>query len=292
MNILLLGASGLIGHRIFIELGARSHDVHGLMLGPVERFSTTGLFNEKNATGGIDLAEFDQLLPVLADRKPEVIINCCGITRRRPEVNNAVRAISVNAILPHKLADWAGEAGARVVHLSTDCVFDGKLGNYDEDAPISGEDQYGRTKGLGELWYDHTVTLRTSFIGQELQHHSELLDWFLGQRGKTIRGFTRAMYSGFSTIQCARMIVDIIENNPDLSGLYNMSMAQPVSKFDLLSMANKAYGIGAEIIPEAEFSKDASLDGSKLRNLIGLKSPSWETMMQELADDRALYGRP
>ncbi|MEL7430124.1 MAG: SDR family oxidoreductase, partial [Pseudomonadota bacterium] len=231
MNILLLGASGLIGHRVFIELGARSHDVHGLMLGSAGRFANTGLFNEKNTTAGIDLIDFDALLPVLEDKKPEVIINCCGITRRRPEIDNAVRSISVNAILPHKLADWAAETGARVVHLSTDCVFDGKLGNYDEDAQISGEDQYGRTKGLGELWYDHTLTLRTSFIGQELQHHSELLDWFLGQRGKTIHGFTRAMYSGFSTIQCARMIVDIIEDHPTLSGLYNLSMAQPVSKY-------------------------------------------------------------
>lgn len=291
MRIVVLGASGLIGHKLFQMLGVRFDDVHAVLHGSRDRFATAGLFKESNSSEHVDVQDFPVLRKILETRAPDVVLNCAGITKRRPEIDMPLRAISVNALFPHRLAEWAGENNVRIIHFSTDCVFDGTLGNYTEDSDTTGKDAYGKTKALGEIRYDHSLTLRSSFIGRELSVFSELLEWFLAQDGETIKGFTNAYYSGISTPQMARIVGDVIEHHPDLNGLYQLSTVEPISKFDLLTKAKQAFGKNIEIEPDDDFVNKPTLDGSKLRAVYDPAIPSWDDMMTELADDNNFYER-
>ena len=288
-RIVILGAGGLIGHKLFERLRPRFGDVTAVLHGTRERFAGIGLFDGEDVIQNVDVRNFDRLTGILHALNPDVVLNCAGITKRRPEVNDPVHTISVNSLFPHYLANWAGENGKRVIHFSTDCVFNGKLGNYTEESPTTGEDAYGRTKALGEIDYPHTLTIRSSFVGRELSVHSELLDWFLQQRGKTIKGFTNAFYTGISTLEMARIVGDIIEHHPELGGLHQLSVQEPISKYDLLCLARDAFEYDTEIIPDGDFVIKPTLNSEKLRAAIPLDLPSWPEMMRNLAMDDILY---
>lgn len=285
MRILILGASGLIGHKLFEQLGKRFDDVHALLHRDRSLFEECGLFSGDNVIDNFDVSDLPATLKMLDSVKPDVVLNCVGITKRRPEVNDAIYAITVNSIFPHWLANWASDNGKRIIHFSTDCVFDGSLGDYTEESNTTGPDAYGKTKALGEIRYDHTLTIRSSFIGRELAVFSELLEWFIGQKGNTIKGFTNAFYSGVSTIYMAKVVGDIIESHPNLGGLYQLSTPEPISKYDLLCTARDAFGLDVEIVADGDFSIMPTLNGSKLRQELSLAVPDWPTMMKELADD-------
>lgn len=283
MRILVLGASGLIGHKLFQNLTTRFGDVHGVLHRDRSLFSGFQLFEGDKIIDNVDASYFPKLEGILHAVNPDVVLSCIGITKRRPEVNDALYAIEVNSMLPHRLADWAKKQSKRIIHFSTDCVFDGSLGDYTEESNTTGPDAYGKTKALGEINYDHTLTIRSSFIGRELDVFSELLEWFIGQQGKTIKGFTNALYSGVSTIFMSKVVGDIIESHPDLSGLYQLSTPDPISKYDLLCCARDAFNMDVEIIPDGDFVIKPTLDGSKLREKIKLEVPTWTEMMQGLA---------
>jgi dTDP-4-dehydrorhamnose reductase len=187
--------------------------------------------------------------------------------------------------LPHRLAVLARVAGARLIHLSTDCVFSGRRGNYREDDPADAEDLYGRTKLLGEVSEEPCLTLRTSIIGPELSRKSGLLEWFMAQRGGTVRGFTRAIFSGFTTAELSRVIERLLEE-PHASGLYHVSSA-PISKYDLLVRINAALGIGVAIGADDSFACDRSLDSERFRSTFGYTPPAWDEMVTELAQEVA-----
>lgn len=284
MKIAVLGAGGLIGHKLFEKLSRRFGDSVFACLHRCRREYAAGeLFDNSRVFENVDVLDFDGTTSLLDSLEVDVVLNCVGITKRRPEVKDAVTAISINSLFPHKLAAWAGKRGRRVFQFSTDCVFNGKEGPYNEDSPTTGEDEYGRTKALGELRYDHCLTIRSSFIGRELSEYSELLEWFLGQQGPSIKGFTEAYYSGISTIEMARIVGDLIEFHPDLGGLYQLATDEPISKYDLLCEARRAFQKDIEIIPDSEFSIRPTLDGSKLKKVIGYDLPSWTEMMEDLA---------
>lgn len=289
MRILVLGSSGLIGHKLLQKLTERFGDVFGTLHGGRSRFEGNPLFAGPRIIENVDVRAFRQLEGILKAVNPDVVLNCAGITKRRPEVNVPLEAISVNALFPHQLARWAGENGKRVIHFSTDCVFDGAEGPYSEASETTGNDAYGRTKALGEIRYDHTLTIRSSFIGRELAVHSELLDWFLRQRGPSINGFTDAWYSGISTIEMARIVGDIIEYHPEINGLHQLSMPEPISKYDLLRLAREAFSKTIEIIPDSSFSIRPTLDGALLRSKMDIVLPGWPDMMAALAADSARY---
>ncbi|MGI9351165.1 MAG: dTDP-4-dehydrorhamnose reductase family protein [Rhizobiaceae bacterium] len=291
MHIVILGCSGLIGHKLYQVLAKRFDQVTGVLHGSLDRFNRFRIFASSSIVENVSVEDKDSVFSILNHLQPDVVLNCAGITRRRPEIDTPIKAIAVNALFPHLLAEWAGDSGARVIHFSTDCVFDGSVGNYQESSEVSPEDAYGRTKALGEIRYDHTLTIRSSFIGQELDTHSELLAWFLQQSGKQIGGFTHAMYSGVSTSELSRVVGDIIEKFPDLSGLYNLSIEEPISKYDLLCLARDAYSIDVEINKDSSLVTNPTLDGSKLRKAINLKLPDWEEMMCYLASQKGFYQR-
>lgn len=291
MKIVILGVSGLIGHKLYQVLGQRFGNVLGVMHGRADRFQRFGLFAPETIVEGIEAADFGAVSGMLDSLKPDVILNCAGITKRRPEINDPVQAISVNSLFPHLLARWAGDNDSRVIHFSTDCVFDGTIGNYTEESPTTGQDAYGKTKALGEIRYDHCLTIRSSFVGRELSVHSELLDWFLQQEGQKIRGFTQAWYSGISTIEMARIVGDIIEHHPQINGLHQLSIDGRISKYDLLCLARDSFGANIEIEPDDTVNIDATLDSSLLRSKMELKLPDWPQMMAELAAEADMYGK-
>ena len=220
MNVVILGASGLIGHKLFQQLTSRFENVYAVLHRSKEDFRNIPLFASSDKVFyGIDVLDFAKLTGILTALNPDVVLNCVGITKRKPEIKIPALAIATNSLFPHKLADWALENGTRIIHFSTDCVFDGSVGNYDEQSPTTGMDTYGQTKALGELRYDHSLTIRSSFIGRELFGKTELLEWFLNQESPQIQGFSRAFYSGVSTIYMCSVVTEIIQHQSDIGGL-------------------------------------------------------------------------
>jgi dTDP-4-dehydrorhamnose reductase len=221
--------------------------------------------------------------------RPDVILNCVGVIKQLDAAKDARASIYTNALFPHLLAAEATERGARVIHVSTDCVFSGERGSYRETDFADARDLYGRTKLLGELPAPH-LTMRTSIVGRELFSSLSLLDWFLSQRGRRVRGFQRAIYSGFSTIALSREIARVISDRPKLAGLYHVS-SEPIAKYDLLHLWRSAYGVDIEIEPDDAFLCDRSLLSGRYRADAGFTPPSWPEMVDEMARDATPYAR-
>jgi dTDP-4-dehydrorhamnose reductase len=231
----------------------------------------------------VDARNLQDLVGALGQSRPEAVINAIGIVKQRPSAKDAIASLEVNALLPHRLADLCRAAGARLIHLSTDCVFSGLKGRYVEGDPSDAQDLYGRTKYLGEVQEPHCLTLRTSIIGLELARNASLIEWFLAQRG-TVRGFRRAIYSGLTTPEMARAIEHFLLREPDLSGLWHLSSA-PINKYDLLATLMARLGrTDAELVPDDKFVCDRSLDGTALQERAAYRVASWDEMLDELAE--------
>jgi dTDP-4-dehydrorhamnose reductase len=248
------------------------------------------LFRDERVIDGVDAADFGALTALLDRVQPGIIVNCVAVTLRKGASADAAASIALNALLPHQLAQWCTAHGARLIHFSTDCVFSGRTGGYAEESRTDAEDLYGRTKALGEVCGAGALTLRSSFIGRELAHGTELLEWFLAQRGGRIRGYRQALYTGVSSLYLARLVGDIIEHHPRLAGLYNLA-SEVITKFDLLCLARAAFGVDVEIDPDDSFVCRRNLDGNRLREALRLPAASWPEMMAELAADATPYDR-
>lgn len=231
----------------------------------------------------VDANYFDSIIRALASIQPDIVINCIGIIKQLPAASDPLTAITVNALLPHRISLISRTAGARVIHISTDCVFNGRKGMYTENDQSNAEDLYGRTKYLGEVSYPHCVTLRTSIIGHELKGRYGLIEWFLAQTQK-VRGFRKAIYSGFPTIELARIILDYVLPNPELIGIYHVS-SEPISKNDLLRFVAERYGKEIEIEPDEDFVQDRSLDSTIFREMTGYQPPSWDRLIEIMHSD-------
>ena len=231
---------------------------------------------------GFDLVNEDDLTILFERTRPEVVIHCAGLVKQVHESNDPLRAIPVNALLPHRLARLCGIAGARLIHMSTDCVFSGKTGGYAEGDEPDALDLYGRSKLLGEVAGPHAVTLRTSIIGHELEGSRSLVNWFLAQTGD-VRGFTRAIFSGLPTVELARVIQAHVIPDPALQGLYHVS-ADPISKHDLLSLVARTYGKEVRIIPDDTLVIDRSLDSSRFRKATGYVPAAWPELVRRMQE--------
>jgi len=270
----------MLGHQLLRHFGAR-HEVRATLRGPLERYAAFGLFHQGNAAGGVDVQDFESVRKAFRAFSPDAVINATGIVKQRAEAEQAVPSIEINALFPHRMAALCAEAGARLVHMSTDCVFSGSRGNYGEsDVPDAG-DLYGRSKLLGEVAAPPAITLRTSIIGRELSRKTGLLEWFLAQQS-TIRGYRRAIFSGFTTIEMARIIEMLLTRFPEAHGLYHVSSAA-ISKYELLTLIRDRLGLSTRINPEDDFHCDRSLDSSRFRSSFGYEPPPWPAMIDELA---------
>lgn len=291
-KIVILGAAGMLGHKMFQALrerfaGIKATAREDLRLSPFDRIS---LLQSNDVIQNVDVTEFNSLHELLGTLKPEFVVNCVGIIKQRKEASSAIPSITINALLPHLLADWAKGWNGRVIHFSTDCVFSGRRGAYSENDLSDAEDLYGKTKYLGETTEENGLTIRTSIIGRELVEHKSLLDWFLGQdkRGAVVRGFRRVIYSGITTNYLSCLVGDLIDSFPTLSGLYQAA-SEPISKYELLCLLKEAYGLRVPIIPDDIEVSDRSLIGKKFADATGFVTPSWSELAQELRTDTTPY---
>lgn len=282
MKILIFGGNGMIGHH-FLRYWQARHDVRVTVRQSLATYESFGIFTKKNTYPDVDVRNDKSIRHVFSDFHPEVVVNAIGIVKQVITPALATLASEINAVFPHRLAEFCGREGARLIQLSTDCVFSGKKGMYTESDPTDGEDIYGKTKARGELYDGNCLTIRKSVIGREIATRNGLLEWFLSQKG-SVKGFTKAIYSGLTIMELSRVIEKIIIDFPNARGLYHVS-SEPISKYNLLRMIQKAFGLSTAIIPDDTFVCDRSLDSTAFRKAFHYTPPSWEAMVQELAQE-------
>lgn len=278
MNILVLGASGMLGNAVFrFFLDSSGYNVTGTL-----RSDQTKCYFNKSAqpflVTGVDVENIDSLIGLFGEVKPDIVVNCIGLVKQLSEADDPLFAIPINSLLPHRLAKLCSVVGARLVHLSTDCVYSGRKGMYLETDQSDANDLYGRSKYLGEVDYPNAITLRTSIIGHELNGARSLVDWFLAQTG-TVSGYKKAIFSGLPTVEIARVIRDFILPNPSLYGVYHVS-ADPINKYELLRLVSKTYNKQIEILPDENLVIDRSLDSSKFRAETGFTPQQWPQLVE------------
>ena len=289
MKVLVLGGSGMLGHKLGQIFASRFNTYFTFRRAPPPSVSSE-LFDEARCLSGVVAEDFDTVAQALATVRPDTVVNCIGVVKQDAAAKDPLTSITVNSLFPHRLAKSCGELGARLIHLSTDCVFSGLKGNYAETDNPDPTDLYGRSKLLGEIAAEECLTIRTSMIGRELQGAHGLLEWFLSQRGGRVRGFKRAIFSGFTTPALARVISRIITDHRELSGVWHVA-SEPISKFDLLTLVKQTYGLAVEIEPEESFVCDRSLNGTRFRETTGIHSPGWPEMIEEMFRDPTPYDR-
>lgn len=280
MRVLVLGASGMLGNAV-LRLFAQSSGCQ--VFGSVRSSGALRLLPDdvhSNVISGVDVENLDSLTRLFANVHPDIVINCIGLVKQLAEADDPLAAIPINAMLPHRLARLCEVAGARLVHISTDCVFSGSKGMYKEADASDAKDLYGRSKYLGEVDYPHAITLRTSIIGHELDGARSLVGWFLAQQG-SVKGFKHAIFSGLPTVEIARIIRDYVIPHPELHGLYHVS-AEPINKYDLLRLVAQVYEKNIEIVPDDKFTIDRSLDSSRFRALSGYSPPIWSELVSKM----------
>lgn len=283
MRILVLGGDGMLGHRLLMQL-REHHDIRVTLRRDLVEYAACGMFDQRNAYPDVDVLSSQRLIEVLSDFHPQAIINAVGVVKQRAAAKIAMPSIEINALLPHRLALLARAIDAKLVHISTDCVFSGRTGGYTEADPSDAEDLYGKSKFLGEVSDNGCITLRTSIIGRELSRKTGLLEWFLAQR-QPIKGFTNAIYSGLTTHELARVIEYVLMDFPHARGLYHVS-SEPISKYDLLIMIRDALGLKIDIVADVAFRCDRSLNSDQFRQEFGYAPPTWRAMVDELARDQ------
>lgn len=291
MEILVLGGTGMLGHKLFQVINENFSGTFCTVKDNYDAIKRFELFPKDRVLTGVDALDFTSLERVLSQYRPRILINCIGLIKQRSQSLNTENNITLNALLPHKLARFCSEWGGRLIHFSTDCVFSGRRGQYLEEDPPDATELYGKTKSLGELTaFDNVLTLRTSFVGREIRNFYSLVEWFLQQRGRVVRGFERVIFSGVTTVWLAQTVVELIRKHPHLSGLYQLG-GQPISKFDLLCLLRDMYGLDVEIIPDSSMLCDRTLRNEKFASTTGCKCPEWKTLIEQLVADRTPYDR-
>jgi dTDP-4-dehydrorhamnose reductase len=284
-NILIVGVSGMLGHSSY-RLFASSP---GFRVTGTAR-SSKGLDalprNDKaRIVEAIDISDFDRMVRLLAEERPDVVINCVGVIKQLAAAKDPLISIATNALFPHRLAQLCATTNSRLIQISTDCVFSGHRGSYRESDYPDAEDLYGRTKLLGEVDYPNAITLRTSIIGHEKGTAHSLVDWFLGQPGPEVRGYRKAIYTGLPTVELARVVRDVVIPRPKLRGLWHLSSA-PINKYDLLKLVANIYGKNIKILPDDSVNIDRSLDGSRFRDATGYVAEPWNDLVKLMHANR------
>ncbi|MDP9974959.1 dTDP-4-dehydrorhamnose reductase [Variovorax paradoxus] len=280
IKVLVLGATGMLGHEVLRVLNDRPQfETFGSMRSSSLRSSLPAALGDRLLTG-VDVLDVDGLAALLARVKPHAVINCVGLVKQLGNADDPLAALPLNALFPHRLARLCELISARVIHISTDCVFKGDRGFYKESDIPDAVDLYGRSKLLGELTQGNVVTLRTSIIGRELHGQHGLVDWFL-QAQSPIKGFANAIFSGLTTHELARIIAEIVLPRPELKGLWHVSAA-PIDKYSLLQLINNIYNKGTTIIEDRAFKLDRSLDSSRFQHETGYRAPEWTQMISDM----------
>jgi len=287
VRVLVLGAAGMLGHKLLQVLSER-FTIAGRDRRPTGDYLKMPVLSNILLYGGVDAEKFSTIKNVVEEFQPDVILNAIGVVKQLKEAKAPIISISINALLPHKLAELCAKTGTRLVHFSTDCVFSGAVGGYKEKDNPDPLDIYGRSKLLGEVYGSQCLTLRTSIVGRELSRHTSLIDWFLGNSGGTVTGFSNAVYSGLTTQELSHVVGRILVEQPSLSGLWHVS-SEPISKFDLLTMLDRKMNLNIQINKDVDFRCDRSLDSTEFWKVLGGSMPTWDKMTDQLLSDKTPY---
>jgi dTDP-4-dehydrorhamnose reductase len=279
-RIVILGASGMLGNALTRYF---SQEPDCLVTGTVRSQKSIDPFPknlQENIVWGIDAIDFETVREFIKAQRPNIVINCVGLVKQLSDANDPLLALPINSLFPHMLARCCAEYSARLVHMSTDCVFNGSKGGYLDDDIPDAQDLYGISKRLGEVDYTNAITLRTSIIGHELDGSRSLVDWFLSQK-ESVKGFSKAVFSGLPTVEIARIIKDYVIPNEKLHGVYHVS-ADPINKYDLLKLLANIYGHDTKVIKDVKFIIDRSLNSSRFRDITGFKPVPWDEMITRM----------
>lgn len=266
-KILLFGATGMAGHVVYTYLQSlKKYEIQNVV------------YRQKLNPNSIvvDVTNKEAVSSVIQQYQPDFIINCIGVLIKGSQ-NHPDNAIYINAYFPHLLQRLGDEVGAKLIHISTDCVFSGKKGNYTEMDFKDADDVYGRSKALGEIHNNKDITIRTSIIGPELKKEGEgLFHWFM-QQEKEVNGFANAIWGGVTTMQLAKAIDFVIEKQ--VTGLVHLSNGEPISKYDLLRLFRENFKQDILINPYQGKEVDKSIAKS---SLLHYEVPSYSQMITEM----------
>jgi dTDP-4-dehydrorhamnose reductase len=286
-KLLVLGGAGMLGHKVLLTC-RESFETWGTFRRDVERHAELGIVDRDRAISGVDAMDFSTVEQAIREVRPYVVVNCIGVVKQLAEARDPITSITVNSLFPHRVAAVCREVGARMIHLSTDCVYTGRKGMYRETDPPDAEDLYGRSKLLGEVEGEHALTLRTSIIGRELRSTTGLLEWFLSNRGGAVDGYVEAIYSGLTTLALSTLIRDLIDADLPLHGVWQVS-SEPISKYDLLVLLDRAFGADVMIRRSTALRMDRSLDSTRFREAFRWQPSTWAEMVTALAQDPTPY---
>lgn len=287
-SILVLGAAGMLGHMLVRTLS----DSHCVIGTTSNAFGHSGklieILPKDRCVDLLDVRDFVTVEHTIRDWQPDVVVNCVGLIKHKMNDDRVLDAVLINGAFPHQLARLCDKLKTRLIHFSTDCVFNGAPGVKRLTDIPNATDMYGTTKRLGEVGYGTSLTLRTSFVGRQIVGAEELVEWVISQRSGQIVAFKNAIYSGLTTRALSEVVRQIIEQHSTLIGLYQVASA-PISKFDLISHLNDKLQLDITITPDTEFKCDRTLDGSEFGRVTGIQVPSWDDMLSEFCGDQAFY---
>jgi len=275
--VLVLGATGMLGHRL-IQVLDRSYEVHAT----ARRVDAARQWQLPAELHSLDAGAPERLAEILETTSAGTVVNAVGLVKQLEEASRPASAIRANSLFPHVVAEACTAAGARLIHVSTDCVFSGTLpfpGRYTEEDVPDARDLYGLSKLLGEPAAP-ALTLRTSIVGWELERSSGLLEWVAAQSSSEVRGFTRAFFSGLTTTALAECIAELIACHPQLTGLYHVA-AEPISKYDLLLRFRDVFGLDVQVTPSDEVTVNRTLDPSQFMAATGARELTWDEMLYD-----------
>jgi len=281
MRILILGGTGMLGHALW-QAWQDKFDTYTTLRKTNQDYVIFSGWNKERIINHVSVQEFETVTSAVEKVKPSILINCIGIIKQIPSANDPIATIKINSLFPYQLAQLCQKHDTKMIQISTDCVFSGNKGNYTEQDIPDPVDLYGRSKLLGEVIAPNCLTIRTSIIGRELNSQHSLVEWFLAQRGKPVKGYDRAIYTGFTAQALVQTIEKTILEYPNIEGLWHIS-SDPITKYQLLNMMNQAFNLGITIEKDEHFVCDRSLNSQKFRDFTGYTPPTWDEMIVQLA---------
>lgn len=284
IRICVLGSTGLLGHKVVQILSPEFEVIAAQRTG----LPGAPVFSGENVKSIVigDVSDLPNAWSMLFDAQPDVVINCLGVVKQSPEAEDIQVQTKVNGLFPHELAQACEANGARLIHVSTDCVFSGSRGMYVESDTPDPVDAYGMTKLLGEPLSDMSLVLRTSFVGPEApgsRFRNGFLHW-LQTSPPRVQGYSNAFFSGLPTVSLARLLQELILDFPDLTGLYHCA-SKRISKFDLAVLLAQRLDLGKIVSPVDEPHLDRSLDPKAFERATGIAPRDWNDLSSELAED-------
>ncbi len=288
MKVLILGAGGMLGHKLYQTL-RQNHSCKAVFRKPAQHYLQFQIFNKNDMIGNIDVTEQKSLLQLLDKEQPDVICNAIGKTTRKINQQQNHQVVYLNSYLPQLLNSWCLQNSSYLVHFSTDCVFSGSSGPYKTNDFTDARDLYGLSKNLGEISNSSAaLTLRTSIVGREIENKTEFFEWIFSNKNKKVQGYKNVFYSGVTTLFLSQVVSELICRPQKIHGLHQLA-SPTISKLDLIKAVNKKFNLNMTIVPNFEKVSNKVLIAKTFSLLTQIKSQTWDQMLTNLKNDNETY---